>query len=379
MIVSNFYECAVCNKGYRIRYGVGDQFPQKASFFCKDCGEQLVIGYDKERALIFENLNGISEDFTLEIINLHPEIIIESSKTGDGSYFATLELFKKKAGKGDEGLSELRNSQYSILLHNSLWDKLSQNFRLLNEKRFTLIHEKYGTEEILISKNIASEIEKIGEQFIQGKWLDIYNKVQLELNKAQSNSGYIHFVEYLKGKTNQIFEVAYSIMNEYAKARTEMLNTIYAQQYDHEVEGFSSTAEWDKIEMIYGNLYEKYGDLLFIATGINNINERGNYTLFSSVGFDFQTYLLSDKANRCKNFINNSNLVQLNDFYDSNIRNGTHHKNVKVDKDKQEIILGVGKGGRREQRVSFVKYIAYCNEIYARALMLINIAFKIIY
>lgn len=73
---------------------------------------------------------------------MHPEIIIESSKTGDGSYFATLELLRKKAGKGDGGLSELRNSQYGILLHNSLWDKLSKNFRFLNEKRFALIYEK---------------------------------------------------------------------------------------------------------------------------------------------------------------------------------------------------------------------------------------------
>lgn len=38
MIISNFYECTVCNKRHRIRYGVGDQFPQKASFFVKIVG-----------------------------------------------------------------------------------------------------------------------------------------------------------------------------------------------------------------------------------------------------------------------------------------------------------------------------------------------------
>ena len=53
--------------------------------------------------------------------------------------------------------------------------------------------------------------------------------------------------------------------------------------------------------------------------------------------------------------------------------------NVMRVREKQEIILGTGKGGKTEKKLNFSEYIEHCNELFARSYMMLNLAFKIIY
>lgn len=379
MILRNFYACNTCSKEYFIRYGTSDQFPQKSSFFCKKCGEKLILGYDKDKKIVTENLKKIDENETLEIINLHPEIIIDSEKASDRNYFPTIEFLIKQARKGNESLDELRNSQQNIIIYNNLWDKIEKNLRFLSEERYSLIDKKYGSEKSVINKRISKQIMLIAQHFLSGKWKKILDDAILELKKARTKPNFIEFKNYLQGEFKETIQSIYYVMDEYSKLRTEMLVTLHSQKCGHDLDGISSIIDWDKIEMMYGNLYEKYGKLLSFVTGINNLIERSDFKKFSSPDFNFEKYLASDKANRCNNFITNPELYGFSEFYDANIRNGTHHKNAKINKEEQEIILGIGKGDVRERHLSFVEYISYCNEIYARILILINLYFRIIF
>ena len=378
MILRNFYSCISCSMGYFIRYGLGDQYPQKSSFFCENCGEKLTIGYDKNRKVFVENLQIIPEDENLSIVNLHPEIILDSKKKMDRYYFPTLEFLSKQAKTGDKDLELLRKIQKSIISYNDLWSKIEKDLRLCSEKRFHLIDKKYGSDKAIIQRRICKQILIINQYFLSGKWKELLENANEEMKLAKSKPDFINLKNYLKNKIDDFIEIFYSLMSEYSKVKEEMLVTLYSQQCNHDLNGISSIVDWDKIEMTYGNIYEKYGDLLSILTGVNNINKRGNFNKFESNGFDFQKYLISDKANRCDNFLGNHNLCNFSDFYDANIRNGTHHRNAKIDKDNKKIILGVGKGGKKERIITFIDYIVYCNEIYARSLALINLYIKII-
>ena len=105
---------------------------------------------------------------------------------------------------------------------------------------------------------------------------------------------------------------------------------------------------------------------------------RGDHELFeSSPKFTFNDYLDSDKAGRCKNFLTNPNFIRLSEFYDAGIRNATHHKASKADKEDQEITLKTGKGGKTERKLALVEYISYCNELFARKLILFNLLYKL--
>lgn len=377
MFIRKFKACTSCDKGYFIRYGTSDQFPQKASFYCKNCGQKLSFGFDNNKKVIIENLKDIPEDESLEVIILHPELIIDPDRISDRYYFPTTEFIAKQAKKGN--LEELRNSQASIITYNTLWDKIEKDLRLLSEDRYSLIDKKYGNENSVIEKRISNQISFISQHFISGKWKKILDDAITQLKLAKSKPKFVEFKNYLKNEFKDHIHTVYYVMNEYSKLRTEMLITLHSQKCEVPIEGISSSVEWDKIEMLYGNFYEKYGKLVSIITGISNLIERGEFNKFGKSGFTFDKYLETDKSGRCNNFIHNPKLKGFEDFYESNIRNGTHHKNTKIDKEKQEIILGVGKGGGNERKMSFVKYISYCNEIYARMLITFILYNKIVF
>ena len=379
MTIRGYYQCTSCTKNYMVRYGMGDQFPQQVSFFCKDCGEKLVVGYDKKRNLILENLKIISEDNDAEIMTLHPELPIDSSSVSDPSYFATLEFMTKQQKKGDENYIQMRKSQLSVIAFSKGWDDIEKDLRFVKEKRFNLLEEKYGKNHDNIRKKIVKKALEVSRHFIYGGWNKIFDDAYSELEVSRHQTNFPDFKSYLQAHIEIYVDNLYNVMNEYSRVRTEMLITLNAQKCHHEIEGNSSTVEWEKIEMIYGNFYEIYGDLLSIITGINNLNSRGNYALFNTAGFSFQNYIDSDKAGRCNNFIQNPKLIDLSNFYDAGIRNGTHHKNSKIDKDNHEIILGIGKGGRIEKKMGFIEYISYCNELFGRILIMLNLAFKVVY
>ena len=166
---------------------------------------------------------------------------------------------------------------------------------------------------------------------------------------------------------------------EYFEAREELLITLLAQKCNKPTIGLSSNISWKKIEMIYGNFYEVYGNLLHIPTALNNLKERNDYKSFNSQGFTFSNYLTIDKAGKTANFLNNPNLKDLGDYYYPAYRNGTHHRSSKIDKDNQKIILITGKSSSTTTVVNFTEYIESCNEIYARILILLKLSMHIIY
>lgn len=377
MVTREYVACTTCDESYRARYGHGTQYPQKASFYCTKCGEKLTIGFDKNLSLIVENLKLIAEDLTLKTINLHPEVIIDPSKVSDPIFFSGLDFLMKEIKKGN--VETFEDSQRNIIQYNDLWEKLQKDLRFLKEERYNLIDKKYGTTESVIKKRLCRQVSLVSHHFLSGLWKDIYNDALDELKRARSKPNFSIFKTYVIGEFGNIINSTYNIMIEYANSKDEMLTTLHSQKCGNTIQGISPTVNWEKIEMVYGNIYEKYADLLPIVAGINNLNLRGDYKVFSTTGFTFDKYLLTDKANRCDNFISNPKLQKLSEFYNSNIRNGTHHRNFTIDKEKQEIIFGVGKGGTRELRMSFVEYISYCNELYARLLILINLAFKVIF
>jgi predicted RNA-binding Zn-ribbon protein involved in translation (DUF1610 family) len=379
MTIRDYCSCDSCGKHYIIRFGLSDQFPQKASFFCSKCGEKLIYRFDIKRNVILENLTKIDEDDTAENINLHPELLMNKAQQSDPYHFATLDFMTKQYKTGDEDFKVMRKMQLSMIAYNKGWDEISKNFRFLTERRFDLVDKKFGLKESDIRKKIVKRSLEISKTFLEGPWKMHYAEAVSELEKARHITAFSDLKTFLIRDIDNFVESLFEVMSDFAKVRSEMLITLVTQKCEHVVTGSSSTVEWDKIEKVYGDLYERYGHLVLILTGINNLNNRGAFDLFNTAGFTFQNYLDSDKANRCKNFENNPKFTIFSKFYEANIRNGTHHKNSKIDKEKQEIILGVGKGGKTEKRMSFVEYISYCNELYAKSLIMLNLIFKVIY
>lgn len=366
--------CDTCSEKYIIRYNLGNQFPQRVSFVCDNCASEIEIGYDENRKTIMNGFQSVEGEIKGIIKNLHPEIVIDKDKINDPEYFPSLEFMIK-----EKNIFQFKEHQYSIDSYFERWKQISLNLRLLKDNKYNQLKNRYKTEDIeKISNIILDEIILCIDDFILGKWNKVNGKIINEYQSIKNTPKFKDFQSYLISQENDIIYTLFEIFSEYFTAREELLITLLAQKCEQQSIGLSSNISWKKIEMIYGNFYEIYANLLYIPTAINNIKKRGDYQLFNTVGFTFKNYLTIDKAGKTTNFLGNENLKDLGDYYYPFYRNGTHHKASKIDKEKQKITLMTGKSGTTETVLSYTEYIESCNEIYARILILLKLSIIII-
>ena len=91
-------------------------------------------------------------------------------------------------------------------------------------------------------------------------------------------------------------------MTKYRDVEAELLPTLLHQKCGFLPEGLSSTVSWKKVQMLYGDFFEIYGDLLLIPTVLNNLLTRSDFEKFHSPDFTLNKYIDSDKAKRADNF-----------------------------------------------------------------------------
>lgn len=381
MILGSCIRCKTCSEEYRIRYNIGNKFPQSAMFHCKTCGEDLSYGYGKDRSIIISNIILIDDNFDLPVINLHPDLPIDSEFDSDPYYFPSLDFLKVQMMKGDLGFVEMRTAQASIVRYIEHWDKIQQDFRYLNEQRWSMLESRYGKNNEKTERRILKDVLGTTRFFLEGKgWKDLYRNTLAEVESAKRHPEFNKLKAFLSTyKDNFLLQKMYSSMKKYRDVETELLPALLNQKCGIAQSGLSSSPEWGKIEKIYGDFYELYGDLLLIPTTINNLIKRNDFEKFATEGFTIAKYEVTDKAGRSNNFLNNDNLKALGDFYESGIRNSTHHEASSFETENQNIVMNTGKGGKVEKRITLLEYLIYCNEIYARCLILFNIMYKIVF
>lgn len=307
---------------------------------------------------------------------MHPALPIDESRRSDPKYFASLDFM---AELKSTDLPGFRKAQISNIEYINLWDDLAEDFRRLNEGRLELLRPKYEGDDANTQAHIIAEAIDIAGLFLEGKWTTMQQAAKGELNKAKQHPNFAALKSYLEGyKDEFLLRRAYELMRDYRSVETELLSTLLSQKQGKNLKGLSSSAKWEKIERVYGDFYEIYGELAVIPTVINNLLARNNYDQFATTGFTLPAYLETDKAGRMKNFANNPGLYPLGGYYEAWLRNGTHHKTAQINKAKQKIVVKIGKGGASDKVLSFIEYTAYCNELYTRCLIVLTLFHDIV-
>lgn len=374
MATIRFYiTCNDCSKVYLVRYGLGNNYPQKTSFHCNDCSNIIEIGYKKFGDQI---LNGgtISTDHNnlknnnLPIKNLHPEIATSKEAEDDPYHFQTLNLFSK-LNKKKVDLFQFKDEQFYLYNFFNEWPSIELQLRLLASKGENKLKE---VAKITLS-DFADRFEKWSEQYLNGEQLEKLKLIDLDFDSIDN----LDLIAYVK-REKQFLKKIYNVCKTYMNCRDQLQSTIFDLKYDLNTdEKVIVNVNWDEINKVYGDLYETIGDLFVFPTMINNVKCGRSYDEFSSVGFNISKYLETDKANRGKNFETNPNLSYMLNSYHSWLRNGTHHNNSTLDQEKNEIELGIGKGGGTVRTISLVDYVKNCNELFSVGLylskMIINI------
>lgn len=366
-------ECDDCSKKYRVRYGLGNNYPQKASFNCKDCSKLIELGYKEygEGFIIggkILNDEKLVIDDTLTVQNLHPEISTNKENENDPYLFQTMELFGK-LNQSKVDINEFKEEQYVIHIFFTSWDLIEKQLRIISTKGESKLKEICNVN----FKEFSINFDKWSNLYLKGYQLNNLVKVEEEFNTINN----LEIINYVK-EEKQFLKKIYNLCQTFMNCRDQLQSAIFNLKYNIEIENESIVnVNWDEISKVYGDLYEIIGDLFIFPTMINNVREQRKFNEFSSQGFDLKKYLETDKANRGKNFENNSKLSYLVICYHSWLRNGTHHNNSTLDVENNEIELGIGKGGGTAKKIKLVEYVKCCNELFGIGLyvakMIINI------
>ncbi|MFW0715131.1 hypothetical protein [Pedobacter sp. N23S346] len=134
-VITSCYKCESCGDPFRLRYNLGNKYPQTAIFICSDCGDTLKFGFDANQESVSSKLVGIDFDRDLRVVNLHPELMIDQSGQGDALYFPSLDFLRKQSQRGVLGLDIFGSAQASCIDYQNAWDAIQTDFRYLKEGR----------------------------------------------------------------------------------------------------------------------------------------------------------------------------------------------------------------------------------------------------
>ncbi|QKX04113.1 hypothetical protein HN014_04055 [Aquimarina sp. TRL1] len=366
MTTSFNIECEDCQKKYRIRYGLGNNFPQLASFQCYDCSKQIETGYTsrgEDRVLKGAYVTSEEDPFNpeIEIVNLHPEIPTRKGKENDPYHFQTFDVFDN-LNKSKANFDEFKEEQIVWSKFNRKWEELKMPLRILSFKG----EDKMKS----ISKINYRDFTKLFNEwmmiFIRGKLSSDYDDICDEYNSINSQK----IKEYVKSNDKFLKQIN-EFCNVYMKHHHHFQSTIFHLKYGWEItDEMIANINWDEIHKVYGDLYEIIGDLFVIPTMINNLANGREFDEFQTDGFTLTKYLKTDKSGRANNFDTNSNLSHLSSAYESGLRNGTHHKNSYLDTETFEVSLGTSKGGTIEKKIPIIEYISKCNQLFGMGIIL---------
>jgi len=380
-IVSKCVRCLSCGEAYRLRYNIGNKYPQSSTFPCDKCGEDLTFGVDEsERGYIKENLEIIEADMKLKVVNLHPELTINPEQINDPLYFPSVLSLVKHNAEGQEGIFGFQSAQLSCIQYQQHWDEVQKDFRYLKEKRWSLLKAEFGTDHAKVELEIICRVIFTIDFFLVGSWKKHFAGIGKELRQTLGHPNFTAFKDFVTGwKDDIFFNKMFQVMTTYRKIESILLPTLLDQKCGITPSGISSKIDWEQIKHFYGQIYEIYGDMLAIPSAMNNLVTRGNFKTFSTAGFTIEKYLETDKAGRTSNFMQNKNFQFLGQYYVASIRNGTHHEASTFDKNDQIITLRTGKGGKTLKTIPLVEYIVHCNELYARLLIVFRMCSTLIY
>lgn len=370
MTFSFFIECNDCGNRYRIRYGLGNNYPQSASFQCDNCSKNIEIGYEEFKGNTI--INGAkrievddSEYWNVKVQNLHPEIPTHADLKNNPYYFQTTNVFQN-AFKDNLDIDKFKEEQKKWSTFNDKWVKIELPLRILSTKGEAKLRQVSG----LSFKEFLNLFNDWLSVFTSGEFEVNYENICDEYNSLDLTDA----KQYIRND-DKIFKRIYELCNTYMKQSHQFQSTILYQKFGWEItDDMTANVNWEEISTVYGDLYEIVGDLFIIPTIMNNVKDGRGFNEFKTEGFSLVKYIQTDKANRAMNFENNSNLSFLSRSYLSWLRNGTHHKNSFLDTNTNEVELGTSKGGTVQKKILLTDYVKNTNDLFGAGLILSSIA-----
>lgn len=334
-----------------------------------------------------DNAELIEEDGDCKVLNLHANFIIPEEERHTDMAFPHLPLMVAMAERAtnagsfvsvEDAISRQNERPYRRPDFDAEWKLLKKAWslhrrgkdKLANRIRDEASSEFYSNDHLsdvadwvwrfaLFSTGIEYEprlriaMEAIRKPLQEGRLVDILG----DLNNSASLRGDQYF----------------SIIREYFSAWSEFSQVHFVVGNGSETDRLSArTSNFASTQMYYGNAFETLGSLMDFLTMINNVIQGRAFDQLAHISL--ADYRKSDKGKRFDAPAQNPAFAALCEERDNQLRNASHHRELRYDQTTATVRYNVGKGGAGEQReMSYADYLTKCSRLHHQIIVLLRL------
>jgi hypothetical protein len=376
VINRTYLVCETCEQPITARVLIGHNPNPIYTFLCPHCSQEIKLGLEIDQEhrsfkyLYIANCRaGTSEG---AIINLSAEIAISRENLHKDRFSAALSV--------NPDLFGTKRSPTPVI------PKLMNNWKALRRAWSLTLEGK----------------DRIAQRFL-AQYKDMFDEESdLDLNSQIYNFTLFFVAPNRYAKTIPVFELIKNVQGTnldqyvlFAKYWAAEYQRSYAGRYLDLITAFmksfeafypilvylrmgweldptkvSTSFDFDGTKMFYGDTFELLADVFIIPCCINNLSLGRPYSEFEKM--DLQKYLTIDKANRASPFKSNSVLAFLCEEFDGQIRNASHHGNMRLSPGKDEVLYSHGKPPK-EDRMTITEYLSSCCRAFMNALSILHV------
>ena len=408
MINRYYISCATCEHKHTLRITLGTDNVQEHSFECFECGEQVVVHLElnfEERVVFKEAPMFSAPTVTFKcaenceisegegtIVNLDPLFLISKDMRHEDMVFPWM----KEAARIGPIDSEREPTPLPFLndIISEIGGERNLKKKLLALKKARDLHLR-GQDSLAVikldefSSYFQCERKSLEESMLMGAMSILGKSAESDLAKIMDEQSIIkqkNMNEYFRLRSDYLskwelssFDEFFDIIKDYLQSYGELSQTlIYARRnIDIESDLESSSKDFRKVKMFYGNCFEVLTGSYFLPACLNNIKQGRPYDTFLEM--DLKKYMTINKANRANPFKDNLSYLSIYSELDSTIRNASHHGGMRLSSNSPNVIEYRSGNTGGWKRMKYADYLLHCNRIFLCTVktMFLHMAFKL--
>jgi len=390
MVRRQYIKCDTCDTMYTLRIGIGHEPKQCHTFCCTKCAEEISFHLElnpKELSIKFfcdNNCSNTTEEGL--IYNIHPEFSIPVDMLHQDMAFPWLQDMLQMHKKiKDNNINDEHIARISKALASS--NELTMNWDILNKAWSLFLNNKmpFYKSRIIKYKSITlDKSEKLDEVIfdfighfsntLDNNFHQIMTYISEHIQKKHDEFArmYSYYYETTKFR-KRLFDYRNALMQYFDSYETfsqTLIDIKFDLNANRKAENTISYQNFNKIKMIYGNIYEVLSNSFELISLISNILKGRHYNEFEKM--DLDKYLKIDKAKRADNFMDIEQLSQSVIEFDSSIRNASHHGDIRYDIETRNIIYSSGRPPK-EKTITPYQYNMKCNKIVMNLMLIMRV------
>jgi hypothetical protein len=362
-------------------------------FPCTECGEEMAVTMhvDYERIASWveeaENAEPIEEDRDCKVVNLHANFVIpEEYRHQDMAFphmFGMQAMLEKAMAAGAtipaaKALKNPNSRPYRRPDFDAEWKKLKRAWSLHRRGKDKLadrIREEASSEfyENDPLDDVVDWVWRFG-MFSTGidyepKFRAAMETIAKPLADGRLDDMLAQYNEIAAARGEQY----HSIIRDYFAAWSEFSQVHFSVGSGVDTQGLSvGTSGFASTQMYYGNAFETLASSVDILVMVNNVLSGRSYDQLSSI--TLAQYRATDKGKRFDALAGTPQFAALCDERDNQLRNASHHRELKYDQSTGTVQYTLGKGGAGGvQTMPYAEYLTRCSRLHHQIIVLLRI------